>query len=202
MMENLWEIVAHISNFTFHEETLLQFEKQWHKNVQMVITHVKNIFRMKFIIVLLFEMKAKIFISGSSKYIPPLCRRNNVAFNRNATLFRIWYFRTYISRWLHHLPPRSRCDFKRRVHFSRRQISAQARSLWRPCIFRPPDTLMSHSEKKIWLSCRYSQLNICGRRGGDVCACYLERKEIAGIAENGEQWRTTVSIREVTQRED
>lgn len=36
----------------------------------------------------------------------------------------------------------------------------------------------------------------------DVCTCYLERKEIAGIAENGGQWRTTVSIREVTQRED
>lgn len=31
---------------------------------------------------------------------------------------------------------------------------------------------------------------------------YLERKEIARIAENGGQWRTTVSIREVTQRDE
>lgn len=38
---------------------------------------------------------------------------------------------------------------------------------------------------------------------GNVCTSYLEGKEIAGIAENGGQWRTTVSDkRRVTQRED
>lgn len=36
----------------------------------------------------------------------------------------------------------------------------------------------------------------------NVCSSYLERKEIARIAENGGQWWTTVSIRKVAQRED
>lgn len=54
-------------------------------------------------------------------------------------------------------------------------------------IFPLPDTLMSHFERKVRLSCRYSCLNVRGetRASGDVCASYLEREEIAGIAENG-----------------
>lgn len=162
---------------------------------------MKNIFFSEdgFIIALLFKIKTiifthwlihyswTIFIFGLSKY----------SFIVPSHLIKTWHYFEFdilaCGRISHCCTAflRSWCDFKRRVHFSRRQISTQPRSLWRPCIFRPPDTLMSHFEKKVWLSCQYSQLNICGRQGRRLYLLSWAK----GNCGNRGKWRTVANDR-------